>query len=88
MGLPEETANREMVKAFDPFDLTWRTALLYISTALVLTLLEAPLVYWVGAWLGLSLYLIQRALRRLAGLTYDLRKRVAALEAQLGNRRG
>lgn len=52
MGLPEETANSDMVKAFDPFDLTWRTGLLYIGAALALTLLEAPPVYWVGAWLA------------------------------------
>jgi hypothetical protein len=85
MRLTEGMNDAEMIEVFNPFELTWRSALIYTSALAALWITDASSVWWVAVMLGIVIYFIEREARRQAGVTYDLRLRVAALEHQLQN---
>ncbi|GAA0001892.1 hypothetical protein BDS110ZK4_56690 [Bradyrhizobium diazoefficiens] len=81
------TSRNELIADFDPFELDKLSMVVAAVVGVGLWITEAPTLWWVGAYCGLGLWMLQREAKVRAGVTHYHEERLAELERQVAELR-
>lgn len=77
------TSRNELIADFDPFELDKLSMAVAAIVGVALWISEAQTVWWIGAYAGLGLWMLQREAKVRAGVTHYHEERLAELERQV-----
>jgi hypothetical protein len=77
------TKRSELISNFNPFGLDKLILTVAAAGAVVLWLTEAPLLWWVGAYAWIGMWMLEREAKVRAGVSQLHEERIEELEAQV-----
>jgi hypothetical protein len=77
------TNRNELISNFNPFQLDKLVTLVSLVICVVLGLMEAPTIWWVGATLGIGLWMLEREAKVRAGVSHYHDERIVELEHEV-----
>jgi hypothetical protein len=77
------TKRNELISDFNPFELDKLVLIVAAATGVLLWLTEQPVIYWVGAYAWIGLWMLEREAKVRAGVSHYHDERIVELERQI-----
>jgi hypothetical protein len=77
------TNRNELISDFNPFELDKLVLIVAAATGVLLWLTEQPVIYWVGAYAWIGLWMLEREAKVRAGVSHYHDERIVELERQI-----
>jgi hypothetical protein len=77
------TNRNELISDFNPFELDKLVLIVSAATGVLLWLTEQPVIYWVGVYAWIGLWMLEREAKVRAGVSHYHDERIVELERQI-----
>jgi hypothetical protein len=77
------TNRNELISDFNPFELDKFVMIVAAGVSVALWLTESPVIWWIGAYAWIGLWMLEREAKVRAGVSHYHEERIVELERQI-----